>query len=160
MGQRANAIAERLERGAKALDDFVSTLNDEQWKVPVPGDGRTIGVIVHHVASVYPLEIQLAQTLGAGKPIEGVTYDDVHKMNAGHAKDHVGVTKAEALELLRTNSRAAATAVRAFTDAQLDSAAPASINWDAPVTAQFMIEDHAMRHSYHHLGRIKGALRR
>ena len=159
MSQRANAIAERLERGAEALASYVGSLSDAQWKVPVPGDGRTVGVIVHHVASVYPLEIQLAQTLGAGKAIEGVTWDDVNKMNAGHARDHAGVTKAEALELLRTNSRAAATAVRAFTDAQLDSAAPASLNYDAPVTAQFMIEDHAMRHSYHHLSRIKGALR-
>jgi hypothetical protein len=27
---------------------------------------------VHHVASVYPLEMQLAQTLAAGKPVTGV----------------------------------------------------------------------------------------
>ena len=34
----------------------------------MPQDGRTVGVIVHHVASVYPIEIQLAQTLAQGKP--------------------------------------------------------------------------------------------
>ena len=31
-----------------------------------PKDGRKIGVIVHHVATMYPLEIQLAQTLAGG----------------------------------------------------------------------------------------------
>jgi hypothetical protein len=45
-----------------------------------------------------------------------------------------------------------------MTDAELDSAAPASLYFDAPVTAQFMLEDHAVRHSYHHLARIRAAL--
>jgi hypothetical protein len=38
---------------------------------PHPQDGRKIGVVVHHVASMYPLEIQLAQTLAGGKPLTG-----------------------------------------------------------------------------------------
>jgi uncharacterized damage-inducible protein DinB len=159
MSQRSNALAERLEQGAEALAALANTLSDAQWKVTVPGDGRTVGVIVHHVASVYPLELQLAQGVAAGKPIAGITYSDaVAKMNAGHAKDHAAVTKAEAVDLLRANSRVAAAAVRAFTDSQLDSAATVSLNFDAPLTAQFVLEDHAVRHSYHHMGRIKGAL--
>jgi hypothetical protein len=62
--------------------------------------------------------------------------------------------------LLTTNSAAAATAIRAFSDEQLDSAAPVSLNSDAPLTCQFMLEDHAVRHSYHHLAGIKTALGR
>jgi hypothetical protein len=34
---------------------------------PCPGDGRKVGVVVHHVASVYPIEIQLAQTLASAR---------------------------------------------------------------------------------------------
>jgi len=159
MSARANALAERLEQGAAALAALAESLNDAQWKTPVPGDGRSVGVIVHHVASVYPLEIQLAQSVAAGKPIAGVTYADaVATMNAGHAKDHAAVTKAEAVALLRTNSKAAAAALREFTDAQLDASATVSLNFDAPLTSQFVLEDHAVRHSYHHMGRIKGAL--
>ena len=37
-------------------------------------DKRKIGVIVHHVASIYPLEIQLAQVAATGKPITDVTW--------------------------------------------------------------------------------------
>jgi hypothetical protein len=69
-----------------------------------------------------------------------------------------GVAKAAALELLRRNSREAAAAVRAFTDNELDQAAPFSLSFDAPVTAQFVIEDHALRHSWHHLAGIRRAL--
>jgi hypothetical protein len=156
----ANALADRLEQGARALATFASTLTEAEWQTRVPKDGRKIGVIVHHVASVYPLEIQLAQTVAGGQPVAGVTMDHVHEMNAGHAKEHDGVRKAEALDLLLRNSTAAAAAIRALTDEELDRAAPVSLYSDAPLTCQFVLEDHAVRHSYHHLARIQGALAR
>jgi hypothetical protein len=149
--QLANALAERLEEGARALAAFAVGLTDTEWQTRVPHDGRTIGVIVHHVASVYPLEIQLAQTVGDGKPVAGVTMDDVHAMNAKHAAEHAGVTKIEALDLLRANSTAAAAAIRAMSDAQLTQDALVSLYENAPLTCQFVLEDHAVRHSYHHL---------
>src|SRR5262245_107512 len=155
---RAAALADRLEQGARALADLAVTMTDAQWQQRMPRDGRKLGVIVHHVASVYPIEIQLAQTLAAGKRVEGVTMDDVHAMNAKHAIDNDGVSKAEALELLKKNSADAAAAIRALGDDQLALAAPASLYSGAPITCQFMLEDHAVRHSYHHLARIKKTL--
>ena len=159
VNQRANALAERLEQGARALATFASALTDAQWQTPVRKDGRKIGVVVHHVASVYHLEIQLAQTLAGGEPVTGVTMDNVHTMNAAHAKEYDAVTKEAALDLLQRNSAAAATAIRALSDEELDRAAAASLYSDAPITCQFMLEDHAVRHSYHHLARIQKTLR-
>ena len=156
--QRANALAVRLEQGARALEAFASALTDVEWQTRVPKDGRKIGVVVHHVARMYPLEIELAQALAAGKPVAGVSWDDVHALNAGHAREHDAVTKEEALDLLRQNSAAAAAAIRALSDEELDQAAPVSLNSDAPLTCQFFLEDHAVRHSYHHLARIRAAL--
>ena len=66
VSQRAGALADRLEQGAQALAAFASALTDAEWQTRVPKDGRKIGVVVHHVASMYPLEIQLAQTLAGG----------------------------------------------------------------------------------------------
>ena len=160
MSQRTNALADRLERGANALATFAGALTDAEWQTRVPKDGRKIGVVVHHVASMYPLEIQLAQMLAGGKPVAGVTWEAVHEMNAGHAKEHDAVTRDAALDLLRRNSTAAAAAIRALRDDELDQAAPVSLNSDAPLTCQFMLEDHAVRHSYHHLARIRRALKR
>jgi hypothetical protein len=160
MAQRAQALGDRIEEGANALGSFARGLSDADWRVAVPKDGRPIGVIVHHVASVYPLEIELAQILASGKPIAGVTWDAVHTMNAGHAKEHASVSIADTLDLLQRNSRTAADAVRALSDEALDRAAPVSLNADAPLTCQFFIEDHALRHSFHHLAKIKAALNR
>jgi hypothetical protein len=157
--RRANALAERLEQGARALDALASALTDAEWQTRIPGDGRKVGVVVHHVATMYPLEIQLAQALAEGKPVAGVTWDVVHEMNARHARENDAITREAALDLLRHNSAAAVAAIRALSDEQLDCAAAVSLNADAPLTCQFMLEDHAVRHSYHHLVRIRGALK-
>ena len=153
--RRADALADRLEQGARALAAFAASLSEAQWKMRCLPDGRTVGVIVHHVAFVYPIEIDIAQTIANGKPLTGLTMDDVHALNAKHAVDHAAVTKEAAIEALRANSAAAAAAIRALTDEQLAQATPASLYSDAPVTAQFVLEDHAVRHSYHHLARLK-----
>jgi hypothetical protein len=145
--------------GASALAAFAGALTDTEWQTAVPKDGRTIGVVVHHVATVLPLEIQLAQTLAGGKPVTGVTWDVIHAMNAEHAREHAAVTKEQTLDLLRRNSSAAAAAIRAFSDEELAQAALVSLYSDAPLTCQFMLEDHAVRHSYHHLARIRAALK-
>jgi hypothetical protein len=157
--RHANDLAERLEQGAQALTAFAISLSDAEWRTPVPHDGRTIGVIVHHVASVYPIEIQLAQIVATGKPVTGVTMDTIHEMNAAHAAAHANVTKEAALELLRQNSAEAAAAIRALGDEQLAQAAPVSLYADAPLTCQFVLEDHAVRHSYHHLARLRRTVR-
>jgi hypothetical protein len=156
---RANALAERLERGAEALASLANSLTEVEWFTPVPKDGRTVAVIVHHVASMYPLEIQVAQVIASGKPLVGVTWEKVHEINAAHASEHAHVTKSQALLLLQQNSAVAAAAIRALSDEELDRAAPASLYGDAPVTCQFMLEDHAVRHSYHHLAKIRQALK-
>jgi DinB family protein len=157
----AEALATRLEQGARALAEFAGTLTDAEWRTPFgTNDTRTIGVIVHHVASIYPLEIQLAQVLATGQPITDVTWDAVAHVNAHHALENDGATKEAALELLARNSAAAAAAIRALSDAELAQAAPVSLYGDAPLTCQFFLEDHAVRHSYHHLARIRKALGR
>jgi hypothetical protein len=153
--QRANDLAIRLEQGAHALSSLAAGLNNVDWGLALPHDGRTVGVVVHHVASMYPLEIQLAQTIAAGKAIENVTAVDVDQINAKHAADFAGVTKDATLDLLRRNSAAAAAAIRAFSDDELNRAVPVSLYGDAPLTCQFFLEDHAVRHSYHHLARIR-----
>jgi hypothetical protein len=159
MSRRAEVLAARIEEGAAGLATFAQGLSEKEWLTKVK-DGRPIGVVVHHVASVYPIEIDLAKAIGSGKAMKEVTWDVVNDMNGKHAKESVAATKAETLALLRKNSDAAAAAVRTFTDAELDTAAPFGLSYDAPVTAQFVIEDHALRHSWHHLARIRAAVGR
>ena len=87
-----------------------------------------------------------------------MTAEAINEMNARHAIEHAAVTKDEAIELLRQNGAAAAAAIRALGDEQLVKAAPVSLYADAPLTCQFLLEDHAVRHSYHHLARLRRAV--
>lgn len=158
---RANALADRLERGVLELVKFAASLDDAQWaRTLSPADSRTIATIVHHVGNMLPLEIQLAQMIAAGKPIEGVTFAEVAAINAGHAGDFPLPAKEVALEFLRTNAASAAAAIRILSDEELDRATPNSLYGDAVLTCQFMLEDHAVRHAVHHLARLRTALNR
>jgi hypothetical protein len=114
MSKRTEVLAVRLEEGARALVALVRTLTDAEWQTPTK-DGRKIGVVVHHVGNMYPLEIQLALTLGKGEAIAGVTWDDVHAVNARHAKDFAKVTKESAVHFVEIQSTAAAEAIRQLT---------------------------------------------
>jgi hypothetical protein len=159
--RRAEMLAARIEEGAAGLAAFVEGLSEAEWRRPLSAtDRRSVGVIVHHVASMYPVEIDVARVIASGKPAWDVTWEVVTQLNAKHAQDNAQVSKSAALELLRQNSREAATAVRALTDQELDNAAPFSLSYGAPMTAQFVIEDHAMRHSWHHLAAIRKAVGR
>lgn len=162
MGRRSDLLADRIVQGAEELASFAERLTDEEWKRPLSTNGsdrRTVGVIVNHVASVYPVEIEAVRGIASGNAV-GVTWENVAELNAKHAADNSGASKAETLALLRKNSRAAADAVRKLSDAELDTAAPFGLSFGAPITAQFVVEDHPLRHPWHHLARIKKALGR
>src|SRR3954449_10104069 len=104
MNNRSEALAARLEAGAEALAAFAATLSETEWQTRVPKDGRRIGVVVHHVASMYPIEMQLARVLAAGQPITEVTWDGIDAINRDHAQENDAVTKEAALALLASNS--------------------------------------------------------
>src|SRR5205085_1827799 len=140
MGRRAELLAARIEEGASGLAAFAESLSDAEWGTPTTAtDRRTLGQIVNHVALVYPIEIDLARAIAGGNAVTDVTWAVVADLNANHAREHATVTKAEALDLLRKNSREAAAVVRALSDEELDRAAPFSLSYGAPVTAQFVI---------------------
>src|SRR5262245_9970729 len=128
MMTRAEALADRIEEGADGLAAYVEGLSEAEWRTPVSAtDRRTVGVVVNHVASVYPIEIDFARAIAAGNAITEVTWKVVAGVNGKHAEDQADATKSATLDLLRRNSRAAADVVRAMTDEELDQAAPFSL---------------------------------
>jgi DinB family protein len=161
VSHRAELLAARIEEGAAGLAAFAEGLSDAEWRTPASAtDHRPVGVIVHHVASIYPVEIDVARAAANGQPVADVTWEVVAGLNANHAQEQAGATKSATLELLRKNSREAAAAIREFTDEQLDRATPFGLSYGAPMTVQFVIEDHALRHSWHHLAKIRKAVGR
>lgn len=86
MSYRADALADRIEQGAQALAALAESLSDAEWQTVVPNEGRTVGVLIHHVASVYPVEVDAAKGMAAGQPIVGFTWEMVAQMNPAHAR--------------------------------------------------------------------------
>ncbi len=160
MSTRSEALADRIERGAQVLASFAEGLSDAEWETIIPNEGRTVGVLVHHVASAYPGELEGVRQIARGQPLIGVTTETIDAGNARHSQAHPFVDKKETIALLRKNSQNAADQVRQFTDEDLDQAAMVSLYSNATLTAQFAIEDHALRHSLHHLAGIRIALNR
>jgi hypothetical protein len=158
MGTRAERLADRIEQGARDLLAAVEGLSEEAWRTVCPGDGRAVGVLVHHVASAYPAEAGLIATLASGGAVPGLTWAVVDRLNAQHAAAHAGVGQAETLDLLLRASAEAAATIRALDDAQLDRVAPTAVHWGAPLTVQYVIEQHPVAHPYIHLESIRAAL--
>ena len=158
MSTRANALADRLLFGVRQLKDYAEGLSEAAWTTTCPNEQRPVGVMVHHVASMFPVELDLIKVLASGKAIEGVTWDMVDGINAEHAGSQINCSKAETLALFEKNSPAITDVIRALSDEQLDLASPISLNADTPLTTQYFIEDHAVCHSFVHLASIQAAL--
>jgi hypothetical protein len=159
MAQRSRVLADRIAQGAEQIAALAETLTDAQWSTPVLPDGRKAGVMIHHVASMYPIEVDIARKLGGGESIIGLGWPDIAAINAKHAQDNAGVTKKEAVDLVRQNGKAAAEAIAGFTDEMLDNGGTISLYGNPPLTCQFWIEDHPLRHSWHHVAKIKAGLK-
>lgn len=155
MSKRTEELATRLEQGVAQLVIYAESLDPHEWAAPIAQEGRSVGVLVHHVATMYPVEMAVAQTIANGQAVTGVTWELVGELNANHAIEHAHPNRLTTLALLRRNSAAAAAAIRALTDAQLDTAVPNSLYDDAPLTLQFWLEDHQISHSHKHLANIK-----
>src|SRR4051812_37705461 len=155
MSKRIEELASRLEQGAAQLVAYAASLTAQEWAMTIAQEGRSVGVLVHHVATMYPVETSVAQVIAKGQAVTGLTWEMVADMNATHAIEHAAPDRSATLALVRHNSAAAAAAIREMTDAQLDTTVPMSLYGDAPLTLQFWLEDHQVTHSYKHLASIK-----
>lgn len=158
MSKRADVLASRVAQGHRALIALVEGLSETEWRTVCPNERRTVGVLVHHVASVLPGELGMIQAVASGQPVTGITPELLDQMNARHAEDYADCSREETLDLLRGNSALVVDAIRGLSDTELDRAASVSLHRDAPLTAQYLIEDHPLCHTYLHLASIRAAL--
>ena len=159
MQSRAEQLGQRIERGAEDLIEVARQLSDGQWRLPVDGEHRSIGVLVHHVGAMYPPEIDAVSMLVAKGGMPDLDWAVVNRLNADHAISIADdVDRVAAIRLVRENSREAATYVRNLTNDQLDLVAPTGLHWNAPLTVQYFIEYHPVAHPYTHLQSIRKVL--
>lgn len=159
MTQRAEDLAQRFE---KAIDDLARAAegcSDEQWKTICGDEKWTVAATVHHVGAQFGLEKEyiVAAAEGAARP--EYTWDDINKLNDTRGAANAGISKADALNVLREGSAAMAAYVRALSDAQLDATAPLKLAGGADVSTQQLLEGGVLiQHAIDHLASIRKAI--
>ena len=158
MAESARELAERFERINDEIIAVVEGCSDEQWGILVPEEGRTVGVVCHHVAERYGFQTQLVKAVSTGASGPPVDLEAIHAANAQHMDSYANCTKDEALTLLRQNGAAAKAVVEALTDEQLECEGRLVLYGDRPVTARVVIEGRLIGHPKSHLQGIREVL--
>ena len=136
-------VTQLLAQVADATDKtavVIEKCRTDQWQIHVPDEGRTAGVVLHHIAYAYPFVVDWACQLARGEGAPAVSYEDVHALNHQHAEAQADVDAAETLALLKTNAAAAQAELRQLSDAELQVEAPLPLIGGQTVTAQQMVQ--------------------
>ncbi len=117
--------AERYATQFAAIDEEIRAMiagcSDADWRQACVDDGRTVGVVTHHIATVEGTIAESFRALSAGEQASPrLSAEDIDRMNAQHAEEFATVGKAQTLDLLRANGAAVTDAIAALDDAQLE----------------------------------------
>ena len=157
MGAKAEAIARRFEAKVRDARATLEKLGDADWKRITPTEQWPVGVTAHHYASALEPIAGMISAVVAGQARGGFTSAGIDAMNAQHATEHGGCTKAETLELLEKGAATAAAVIRGLSDEQL--ATSGVVLADAPpLTAEQLIERGLIAHIDEHFGSIRQAV--
>ena len=155
MSERARNLAQQLEQANQSLIATVEALSDAQWRAKTPGDGRSVGVVAHHVATSHKSVAGLVGAIAHGHAVPTITMEMVHEGNAAHATQHANCTKAETVALLRQNGAAAVATVRGLGDTELDRTVMFPMG---RLTAAQVVERVLIGHANDHHGTIRTAI--
>ena len=158
---RSAQLAEQYEVAHDEFVRLVEALSEDQWQVTGKNypqrigdedEGRRVGIIAHHVATNGDWIVQRIQTMLAGGPLAPVNQREI---NAEHARNNAGVTRAEVLRLMRASRSRIADAVRAIPDNQLDIQRETPVG---PMSAAQRVERVLIGHMNQHKGSIEAAI--
>jgi uncharacterized damage-inducible protein DinB len=154
MGAKGEALAKQFEAKAQEATAVLEKLSDADWKKVTAAEKWSVGVTAHHVAGSHEGIANIIKTVAAGQSMPNFTMDMLHEMNAKHAKDFAGVTKADTIALHKKNAAEAAAVVRGLSDDQL--AKSGKVLAEAPpMSAEQIVTGILINHIDDHFGSIR-----
>ena len=153
MGAQAESLAKKYEAKAAELTATIQQLSDADWKKVTAAEQWPVGVTAHHVAGAHEPISNIVKTVAAGQSIPGFTLPMLHELNAKHAKEFAGCTKAETLALHERGVKAAAAVVRGLDDSQLNNSGTV-FTGAPPMTCLQVIDGALINHIDEHMGSI------
>ena len=157
MGQKSEALAKQFETKARDAAAVIDKLSDADWKKVTEGEKWTVGVTAHHLATAFEPVSGIVTGIASGQPMGNFSRALLDEMNARHAKEHAGCSRAETVALFKKGAATAAAVVRGLSDEQLTKSA--TVLTDAPpMTAEQMIMGALIHHIDEHVGSIRKAV--
>ena len=154
MGDKGEALAKQFEAKAQEATGVIEKLSDVDWKKVTTAEKWSVGVTAHHVAGAHETIAGIIKTVAAGQSMPNFTMDMLHAMNAKHAQDFAGCTKAETLALHKNGAAAAAAIVRGLSDDQLAKSGTV-LAGNPPMTAEQVVMGVLINHVDDHFGSIR-----
>ncbi len=153
MGARSEALAAQLEEKVQQAITTLEVLSDKEWKKMTADEKWSVGVTAHHIANALQTISKAIKALLAGESLDfgGKTIDEI---NAKHAKDYAGCTKAETVDLLKKGAVVAAATVRGLSDDQLAKSGMI-VPGVPPMTVEQLITGGLINHLDQHFGSIR-----
>jgi hypothetical protein len=123
VADRSEALASDFGRANGKALAFARSCTDEQWARTVPGEGWSVGVVLHHIAEGHAHGVRWLGEMASGRGVTD-TAEEIDRDNAAHAARAGAVGQDETVALLQTNGSRLEEKLRALSDEDLDSSAP------------------------------------
>jgi len=154
MGARSGALAKEFEIKAQEARATLQKLGDADWRKVTEAEKWSVGVTAHHVASTFEVVPDVVRAVTAGRSLDGFELGRIDEINARHAVDHAGCSKAETIELYDKGVAAAAAAIRELSDEDLTKSGTLATGVP-PLTAEQIISLGLLNHIDEHFGSIR-----
>jgi uncharacterized damage-inducible protein DinB len=123
VAERSDALAADFARANGKALAFARSCTDEQWARTVPGEGWTVGVVLHHIAEGHAHGVRWLGEMANGRGVTD-TAEEIDQDNAAHAARAGAVGRNETVALLQTNGVRLEETLRGLSDEDLDRSAP------------------------------------
>lgn len=157
MAGKTEALAKQFEAKVQEATGVLERLSDADWKKTTSSEKWTVAVVAHHMAGAHEPIAGMIKTVAGGQSIPNFTMDLLHDMNAKHAKEHAGVTKAETVALHKKSAAAAAAVLRGLSDADLGRSGTV-ITGMPPMSAEQIVGGILLNHIDEHLRSIRATV--
>jgi hypothetical protein len=148
-------LADDFARANEETLSFARSCTDEQWALRVPGEGWTVGVVLHHIAEGHAQTLRWLGDMMSGRGVSD-TAEGIDQVNAEHAVRAKSAAQADTAALLQANGSRLEAALRGLTDIELDkNSAFGPAGGRALPTEQLAAV--AARHTREHLSHAQGA---
>jgi len=156
LATRGEALAKQFEEKAQEAVAVVEKLSDADWNKVTEAEKWPVGVTAHHLAGAFGVIAGMVSAAVSGESLGDLSLAGLHEMNARHAKESVGCTRAETVELFRKGIGPAAAVIRGLTDDQLGTRTQ-FLSDVPPMTVEEIILGALIHHIDEHIGSIRKA---